>query len=221
MSEEGLKERVKVCTECHEEKAVTAFYKNTQIKDGYYGQCKACLLKRKRQSRHEAQRRDANKLFASEADRDAYYAEMRAKYGVPGLDDELSTTRMEGVKVQKICGKCKQAKELGEFGSNKGTPDGLNYECRGCVALRSRERYAAKKAAQGEPAKSNGAVVVAEPVAVKVSEFSEPILGETDLLLRVADALADATAESEGAKRTNRLGLLIEFAGYLALRRRR
>lgn len=43
----------------------------------------------------------------------------------------------------KTCWKCKQTKELIEFGPNKSKPDGLSSECRPCKREQDRE-YAAK-----------------------------------------------------------------------------
>ena len=43
----------------------------------------------------------------------------------------------------KTCWKCKQTKELTEFGLNKSKPDGLASECRPCKREQDRE-YAAK-----------------------------------------------------------------------------
>ena len=43
----------------------------------------------------------------------------------------------------KTCWKCKQTKELTEFGPNKSKPDGLASECRPCKREQDRE-YAAK-----------------------------------------------------------------------------
>ena len=43
----------------------------------------------------------------------------------------------------KTCWKCKQTKELTEFGLNKSKPDGLASECRPCKRKQDRE-YAAK-----------------------------------------------------------------------------
>lgn len=45
----------------------------------------------------------------------------------------------------KICTKCKEKKELGEFNKNKSRKDGYNNICRVCSNAHSKERYQLNK----------------------------------------------------------------------------
>ena len=45
--------------------------------------------------------------------------------------------------TEKICKKCHEAKPLSEFGKNKERPDGLQSQCKPCLAAAKRAQYAA------------------------------------------------------------------------------
>ena len=71
----------KQCNRCGEVKSTSLFYRHKQTKDGYLGQCKACVAARNKAD--YASNRERNKAYARDyhnKNREAVKEKMRARY---------------------------------------------------------------------------------------------------------------------------------------------
>ncbi len=77
----------KICRLCGEQKALTAFYASTDMRDGYRGECKQCNLAHQARRRHadpELRRRAVERAQAWRRDNPERYADMQREWAESG-----------------------------------------------------------------------------------------------------------------------------------------
>src|ERR1039457_1664515 len=99
------KNKTKVCTKCKEEKEITEFGKSSKSKDGTYSLCRICNNERTKE----------------------YYKNNKEK-----INNRGKLYIKNNIINVKICYRCKEEKELTEFGNRSSTNDGLSYLCKKC-----------------------------------------------------------------------------------------
>lgn len=109
--------RMKICSQCGEEKDYTHYNKEPRNSDGYTGSCKECRNSNRRGKRQlEGKKHRAKQYGLSVEQYEAYFLE--ASCGICGIKDDLvldhnhETGEVRGV----LCGKCNRG--LGLFNDN-------------------------------------------------------------------------------------------------------
>jgi len=109
-----LKDMLKKCSKCKEEKSYDEFYKDKRRKDGFYHRCKICTSEANKNSRNK------NKDKAKEDNK---------KWRE---DNEIN---------KKKCSKCKVIKKIEYFHKNNYKKDGYSSQCVICQKESSRKYY--------------------------------------------------------------------------------
>lgn len=114
---EPLSADKKWCSGCNQTKDVTEFHKDKYKSDGYRTVCKECFKARRK-----------NKYMCQE-----YKETFEEKYTILGYNGfHFCLPCSEKFKDRKKCSRCKEIKDLSEFGENANRRDGYNYYCNNC-----------------------------------------------------------------------------------------
>lgn len=143
----------KICNQCHAEKPLEEFYKDTRKKTGYRSVCKDCLRYRKQHPRiiqkplfviskvckgcqiekpleafdiHKACKSDGRRAKCKEC----RHTEHKQTY------NPRKTPLPLAINGGKVCRVCKTEKPLNQFGKDKRASDGLGTQCKACVHYR-------------------------------------------------------------------------------------
>lgn len=170
---------LKKCSRCGEIKELEEFHKSKSRRDGYNNICKECNRKKasdwykentERGRKRSRDHREANLGECKEYGKEYYQKnkerfseyEKRKRRETPRAI-EIEKERLENIGLKK-CGRCKEWKELSDFGNERRTKDKLRHVCKKCNNIDGKrwadansERIAetAKRWAKANPEKCN------------------------------------------------------------------